>query len=79
MKILFPYMARWKAINWTRYHSLLTELATNGCEVFILQAPSLKSDETNFQEISTEIPEKIHLKEVEIPAWFRLASRSLNP
>ena len=70
MKILFPYMARWKSINWTRYHSLFSCLAESGHEVFVLQPPRLDSQETNFQEIEVEIPENLHLIDVEIPGWI---------
>ena len=51
MKILFPYMARWKAVNWTRYHSLFSALAEMGHEVIVLQTPPSDIKETNFQEI----------------------------
>ena len=63
LKILFPYLARWKAINWTRYHSMLTELAAKGHEVHIIQPPKLVSEETNFIDIDVEIPENIYLYE----------------
>lgn len=66
MKILFPYMARWKAINWTRYHSLLTSLALRGHHVIVLQPPRMDSKETNFQDINVEIPNNISLVDVEI-------------
>lgn len=73
MNILFPYMARWKAVNWSRYHSLLTELSRMGHEIFILQPPSIKSQETNFQEIDVELPENLHLIDVPVPKviWNR--------
>ncbi len=54
MKILFPYMARWFAQNWTRYHSLLEELGRQGHEIHVLQPPPLPgSSETNFREIES--------------------------
>ena len=70
MKILFPYMARWKAINWTRYHSILTELAEMGHEIYVLQPPPARSDETNFQEIDVVIPNNIRLSDIKIPPVF---------
>lgn len=70
MKIIFPYLARWKAVNWTRYHSLLTELAKNGHEIHIIQPPVLKSEETNFQDIDVAIPDNIILYEAEVNRGF---------
>lgn len=67
MKILFPYMARWHAVNWTRYHSLLVEMANRGHEVYVLQPPPLKSAETNFQEIAYVEQKNLHLIEVKTP------------
>lgn len=67
MRILFPYMARWHAVNWTRYHSLLVELANRGHEVFVLQPPPLKSAETNFQEIPHVDQKNLQLMEVKTP------------
>lgn len=61
MNILFPYMARWKSINWTRYHNLFNELAKRGHNIYIIQSPPLKSDETNFLEIDIELNKNIHL------------------
>lgn len=64
MKILFPYMARWYAVNWTRYHSLLTALADAGHVVHVLQPPPLVSAETNFQEIARAERHNIHVHDV---------------
>lgn len=64
MKILFPYMARWYAVNWTRYHSLLSALALDGYEVHVIQPPSLKSNETNYQEIEPRKIKGIHIHDV---------------
>lgn len=71
MKILFPYMARWYAVNWTRYHSLLTTLGEMGHEVHILQPPSLESSETNYKEIEP-IPQKnlfLHTIKINTKLW----------
>ena len=70
MNILFPYMARWKAFNWTRYHSLLTCIAEMGHHVYVLQPPAMKSNETNFQEIEVDIPCNLHIVDVAIPRWL---------
>ena len=48
MNILFPYMARWKSINWTRYHNLFSEFAKRGNNIYIIQPPSLKFQEYVF-------------------------------
>ncbi|MCP4650108.1 MAG: glycosyltransferase family 4 protein [PVC group bacterium] len=67
MKFLFPYMARWKAVNWTRYHQLFTRLARMGHDVYVLQPPaSTDVRETNFQEIEVDLPEKLHLIDVDV-------------
>lgn len=70
MNILFPYMARWKSVNWTRYHNLFNEFAKKGHKIFIIQPPLLKSKETNFIEIDSELHENIHLITLnKIPLW----------
>ena len=66
MKFLFPYMARWKAVNWTRYHQIFTKLAEMGHDVYVLQPPASDINETNFQEIEVNLPEKLHLIEVPV-------------
>ena len=66
MKILFPYMARWHAFNWTRYHSLLTALGEMGHEVYVLQPPSLESSETNFREIESIEQKNLFLHTINI-------------
>ncbi|MCI0514531.1 glycosyltransferase [candidate division KSB1 bacterium] len=68
MNILFPYMARWKAINWSRYHQILTKLAQIGHNVHVFQPPSQKSSETNYQEIEIDVPENFYLHEVPLNA-----------
>ncbi|MFH1776255.1 MAG: glycosyltransferase [Candidatus Omnitrophota bacterium] len=74
MNFLFPYMARWKAINWSRYQQLFTRLAKMGHMVYVLQPPpSANLIETNYQEIEAALPEKLRLIDVEVnPAvWNR--------
>ncbi|MDQ7014771.1 MAG: glycosyltransferase family 4 protein [Gammaproteobacteria bacterium] len=70
MKILFPYMARWFAVNWTRYHSLLEVLGQQGHEVHVLQPPSMDSEETNFREIAHREMPNVHLHDVELREGF---------
>ncbi len=67
MKILFPYMARWFAQNWTRYHSLLEELGRQGHEVYVLQPPPLPgSNETNFREIEKREMQNVFIHDVQL-------------
>lgn len=70
MKILFPYMARWYAVNWTRYHSLLYVLADKGHKVVVLQPPMLESSETNYQEIKPVLHENIEVIDVPLPDFI---------
>ncbi len=67
MNFLFPYMARWQAANYTRYHQLLKGLVRLGHNVIVLQPPRLDSAETNFLEVNNEIPSGINVIEVRIP------------
>lgn len=66
MKFLFPYMARWKALNWSRYHQIFSSLASMGHDIYVLQPPSANSKETNFREIECDIPANIHLIDLKI-------------
>ena len=70
MKILFPYMARWHAVNWSRYHSLLYALADAGNEIHVMQPPPLRSAETNFQEIESGGHPNIQVHDVALSQWF---------
>ncbi|MBN1348676.1 glycosyltransferase family 4 protein [candidate division KSB1 bacterium] len=64
MNFLFPYMARWNAINWTRYHQIFSQIAKLGHQVYVFQPPSQRSEETNYQEIEMPIPANFHLNEI---------------
>ena len=66
MNFLFPYLARWRTVNWTRYHQIFTRLANRGHDVYVLQPPASNMAETNFQEIQVEVPERLHLIEVPV-------------
>ncbi len=71
-------MARWHAVNWTRYHSLLHAAAKLGCEIYVLQPPPMKSSETNFCEIDpVDIP-NIHVREVPVSRGLWNANFPLN-
>jgi glycosyltransferase involved in cell wall biosynthesis len=78
MNILFPYMARWKAINWSRYHQILTKLAQMGHQVHVFQPPGQKSNETNYQEIEVAIPANFHLHEVALNEFIWQTHFPLN-
>jgi glycosyltransferase involved in cell wall biosynthesis len=41
MKILFPYLARWRSANRSRYHQLLSQLCLLGHQVYVLKAPPM--------------------------------------
>ncbi|MCB1162985.1 MAG: glycosyltransferase [Candidatus Krumholzibacteriia bacterium] len=73
MHFLFPYLARYRAVNWTRYHHLFGQLATMGHRITVLQPPPADIGETNFQEIDVELPENIRLFDVPMPGllWNR--------
>ena len=70
MKILFPYMARWHSLNWSRYHSLLIALAQRGHEIHVLQPPAMRSQETNFVEIEAVSVAGVHVHDVPMPGWL---------
>jgi len=70
LHILFPYLARYKAINWTRYHHLFGQLAEMGHRITVLQPPPAELGETNFQEIEVDLPEGIRLQDVDMPGWI---------
>jgi len=70
LHILFPYLARYKAVNWTRYHHLFGQLAEMGHRITVLQPPPAALGETNFQEIDVELPENIKLIDVPMPGWL---------
>ncbi|MCP4545712.1 MAG: glycosyltransferase family 4 protein [bacterium] len=70
MHILFPYLARYKAVNWTRYHHLFGQLAKMGHRITILQPPPADLNETNFQEIEVDLPDNIKLIDVKMPGWL---------
>jgi glycosyltransferase involved in cell wall biosynthesis len=63
-------MARWHAMNWSRYHSLLYALADAGHEIHVMQPPPLKSAETNFQEIASCSHRNIIIHDVPLTSWL---------
>jgi glycosyltransferase involved in cell wall biosynthesis len=74
VRILFPYMARWRAANWSRYHHLLGALAARGHEVIVVQAPARPgAQETNYLEMDSPLAPGIRLLDVQLPdaLWRR--------
>ena len=69
MIFLFPYMARWRAANWTRYHQLLTHLCYKGHQVIVLEPPPLTLGETNFIDLDIALPEGMSVIQVPVPLW----------
>lgn len=78
MKILFPYLARVQAANWSRYQQLLAARARAGDAVTILQPPARKSEETNFQDVPIPMPAGLRVEEVPLPDFFWRRSLPLD-
>jgi len=70
MNILFPYMARWKSANWSRFHHLFTRISLKGHTIHVYQPPPLNSEETNFQEITVDLPDNIYIHDLHIPDFL---------
>ena len=74
MKILFPYLARWRSANRSRYHQLLNQLCQQGHQVFVLKAPPMGLDDissTDLCNASEELPSGMTLSELYAPAPLR--------
>lgn len=52
MKILFPYLARWRSANRSRYHQLLTHLCEFGHQVYVLTAPPMALNDISANDIA---------------------------
>jgi glycosyltransferase involved in cell wall biosynthesis len=70
VRILFPYLARVRAANWSRYQQLLCARARAGDRVTVLQPPARDSEETNFQEVEVALPSGFTAEEIPLPAAF---------
>jgi glycosyltransferase involved in cell wall biosynthesis len=70
VKILFPYLARTRAANWSRYQQLLTARARAGDDVTVLEPPPRRSDETNYRDMDLALPERFRSEEVPLPRAF---------
>jgi glycosyltransferase involved in cell wall biosynthesis len=74
MKILFPYLARWRSANRSRYHQLLNQLCRQGHQVFVLKAPPMALDDisaTDLTNHSEELPPGLTLSELYAPRPLR--------
>jgi glycosyltransferase involved in cell wall biosynthesis len=74
MKILFPYLARWRSANRSRYHQLLHQLCRQGHQVFVLKAPPMALDDISATDISNhndDLPEGLSLSELYAPQPLR--------
>lgn len=74
MKILFPYLARWRSANRSRYHQLLNQLCHQGHQVFVLKAPPMALDDISATDISNtneELPAGLTLSELYAPTPLR--------
>ena len=70
MNILFPYLARWRSANWSRYHQLLGALCRQGHRAFVLEAPERPGlQETNYTDLATPLPDGMTVREMHVPLW----------
>lgn len=51
MRILFPYLARWRSANRSRYHQILAHLCRLGHQVFVLKAPPMAVDDISSRDV----------------------------
>ncbi len=75
MKILFPYLARWRSANRSRYHQLLTHLCHLGHEVHVLKAPPMALDDISARDVNSARSREhagLHLTELHAPALLQL-------
>ena len=69
MRILFPYLARWRSANRSRYHQLLTHLCGLGHRVYVLKAPPMALSDISSQDVdSSRFREPVGLEVTEIDA-----------
>lgn len=78
MRLLFPYLARWRSANRSRYHQLLLNLCRLGHEVYVLKAPPMALDDISSRDVvsagnaaSPLEPAGLHLSELHAPALLR--------
>lgn len=74
MKILFPYLARWRSANRSRYHQLLTHLCDLGHQVYVLTAPPMALNDISANDImhgDEALPEGMTISELYAPESLR--------
>jgi glycosyltransferase involved in cell wall biosynthesis len=74
MKILFPYLARWRSANRSRYHQLVNQLCRQGHQVFVLKAPPMALDDisaTDLNNHNDKLPAGLILSELYAPRPLR--------
>jgi len=71
MNVLFPYLARWRSANWSRYHQLLGALCRQGHRVHVLEAPMWHgAAETNYTDAAVvPLPAGMAVHEIPVPLW----------
>lgn len=70
MKILFPYLARWRSANRSRYHQLLTHLCDFGHQVFVLTAPPMALNDISANDVAgsnDSLPPGLTISELHAP------------
>jgi len=72
VRVLFPYLARWRALNWGRYQGLLGAVARAGHEVVVLEPPPVPgSREIGWRDAAeVRAPEGVRVEEVRMPGWW---------
>lgn len=74
MKILFPYLARWRSANRSRYHQLLTHLCEFGHQVYVLTAPPMALNDISANDLITSdetLPQGLTISELDAPQALR--------
>ncbi|MGH9844357.1 MAG: glycosyltransferase [Blastocatellia bacterium] len=75
MKILFPYLARWRSANRSRYHQLLTHLCSLGHQVYVLTAPEMAVMDISARDLDSGgddcLPAGMTVSELYAPSAFR--------
>lgn len=74
MKILFPYLARWRSANRSRYHQLLSHLCDFGHQVFVLTAPPMALNDISAKDVAgsnDQLPPGLTISELHAPEALR--------
>jgi glycosyltransferase involved in cell wall biosynthesis len=74
MKILFPYLARWRSANRSRYHQLLSHLCDFGHQIYVLNAPTMAINDISAKDVSGQedaLPSGMTVGELNTPELLR--------